>query len=137
MINKKYESIINMPRPTSKTHRTMSIKDRAAQFSAFAALTGYSDEISEKGRYTGERRFITEEQSNKINKRLNILLENGGSKHKVTITHFVKDAYKNGGREEKTTLNVRHVDTAERVVIGDKNEKILIDAIVNIEGEIF
>ena len=41
-----YDDIINLERPIS-TNKKMSITDRAAQFSSFQALTGYSDLINE------------------------------------------------------------------------------------------
>ena len=41
MSNKKYDDIINLPHHVSLTHPHMSRLDRAAQFSPFAALTGY------------------------------------------------------------------------------------------------
>lgn len=44
---KKYGDIINLPHPTSANHPQMSMHDRAAQFSPFAALTGHSSAISE------------------------------------------------------------------------------------------
>ena len=37
----KYDDIINLPHPVSKTHAPMPRAQRAAQFSPFAALTGY------------------------------------------------------------------------------------------------
>lgn len=37
----KYDDIINLPRPVSSKHPPMPMSDRAAQFSPFAALTGY------------------------------------------------------------------------------------------------
>ena len=40
----KYEAIIDLPRPAS-SHPKMTAHDRAAQFSPFAALTGYEDAI--------------------------------------------------------------------------------------------
>ena len=40
----KYEAIIDLPRPASN-HPKMTAHDRAAQFSPFAALTGYEDAI--------------------------------------------------------------------------------------------
>lgn len=44
---KKYEDIIYMKRPQSKRRR-MSMENRAAQFSAFQALTGYEDLIDKE-----------------------------------------------------------------------------------------
>lgn len=43
----KYDDIIGMPHPTSKRHPRMSAIDRAAQFSPFAALTGYEKALEE------------------------------------------------------------------------------------------
>ena len=37
---KDYADIINLPRPVSKTHPPMSLRDRAGQFAPFSALTG-------------------------------------------------------------------------------------------------
>ena len=42
-----YSDIIHLPHHVSKTHPQMSMHDRAAQFSPFAALTGYDSAISE------------------------------------------------------------------------------------------
>ena len=39
----KYEDIIDMP------HHQMSMRNRAAQFSPFAALNGYNEAIKEVG----------------------------------------------------------------------------------------
>ena len=42
-----YEDIINLPHHHSKTRTHMTLRERAAQFSPFAALTGYEDAIKE------------------------------------------------------------------------------------------
>lgn len=44
----EYPDIYDLPHPTSKTHPRMSLEDRAAQFSPFAALTGFEDAIERK-----------------------------------------------------------------------------------------
>ena len=41
----KYNDIINLPHHVSPDRRQMSMIDRAAQFSPFAALTGHSEAI--------------------------------------------------------------------------------------------
>ncbi len=51
----KYEDIINLPHHQSTKHAHMSLEDRAAQFSPFAALTGYEDAIEETERKSDER----------------------------------------------------------------------------------
>ena len=44
----KYEDMIDMKRPVSKKHPPMPIKDRAAQFSPFAALSGHREALAEE-----------------------------------------------------------------------------------------
>lgn len=58
----RYDDIINLPHHLSKTRPQMSILDRAAQFSPFAALTGYDDAIHETGRLTDEKIDLSEEE---------------------------------------------------------------------------
>ena len=52
----KYDDIIDLPHPTSQNHPRMSLHDRTAQFSPFAALTGHHAAIAETGRLTDRRR---------------------------------------------------------------------------------
>lgn len=52
---KKYNDIIDLPRPVSKTHPPMERYKRAAQFAPFAALTGYEDAISQTQKYMEEK----------------------------------------------------------------------------------
>lgn len=51
---KKYGDIIHLPHHVSRKHPQMSLNDRAAQFSPFAALTGYGEKIKEAERYIEE-----------------------------------------------------------------------------------
>lgn len=59
--NQQYNDIIDLPHHISTTRPRMSMLDRAAQFSPFAALTGYDAAIKETGRLTGQRIELTEE----------------------------------------------------------------------------
>jgi hypothetical protein len=43
-----YSNIINLPHHQSETHPQMSMHNRAAQFSPFAALTGYGEMVNER-----------------------------------------------------------------------------------------
>lgn len=48
----KYRDIINTPRHVSQAHTPMTNEDRAAQFSPFAALTGYHQLLAKVGENT-------------------------------------------------------------------------------------
>ena len=50
----RYDDMLFLPHPDPKTHPRMSPQDRAAQFSPFAALTGYGAVIEETARLTEE-----------------------------------------------------------------------------------
>ena len=50
MKNNSYDDIINLPHPVSKNHPQMPLRDRAAQFAPFAALTGHAEAIRETAR---------------------------------------------------------------------------------------
>lgn len=50
-----YDDIINLPHPVSKKHPQMAAIDRAAQFSPFAALTGYEAALEETKEIAIER----------------------------------------------------------------------------------
>ena len=63
--NHKYDDIINLPNPTSKKHPRMSLYDRAAQFSPFAALTGHEAAIKETARQTDEK--LIDRKSTRLN----------------------------------------------------------------------
>ena len=54
----KYADIINLPHHVSRKHPQMSMADRAAQFSPFAALTGHDAAIAEAARLTDERPIL-------------------------------------------------------------------------------
>lgn len=56
----KYDDIINLPHHRSTGRPHMSLRDRAAQFAPFAALTGYEEAIDETTRLAVER--VTHEE---------------------------------------------------------------------------
>ena len=63
-MNGDYDDIIHLPHPVSTKHPRMSAHDRAAQFSPFAALTGYSDAIQETLRQTEQRLYWMKKKPN-------------------------------------------------------------------------
>ena len=62
----KYADIIHLPHHVSRNHPQMSMADRAAQFSPFAALTGHDAAIAEAARLTDERPILDESVKQEI-----------------------------------------------------------------------
>ena len=93
----QYDDILNLPHPTSQNHPRMSLHDRAAQFSPFAALTGHEAAIKETARLTDDKQILSEDVIEKINGQLKIIAENIGAEQEITVTYFVPDSKKSGG----------------------------------------
>ena len=86
----QYDDILNLPHPTSKNHPRMSLHDRAAQFSPFAALTGHEAAIKETARLTDDKQILSEDVIEKINGQLKIIAENTGNNRHVFCAGFPK-----------------------------------------------
>ena len=133
----RYEDIINLPHHVSSTRPQMSMLERAAQFSPFAALTGYDAAIKETGRLTDEKIEIGEEALTFLNMKLQLLVDNLDDKPEVTFTYFKPDERKSGGAYVDVTGTVKKVDDYERQIVMHNGTKIPLDDILNIEGDIF
>ena len=94
MKNNSYDDIINLPHPVSKNHPQMPLRDRAAQFAPFAALTGHDAAIKETARLTDERLELSEEVIAQLNEKINIIRNNIGIEQNVSITYFIPDEKK-------------------------------------------
>ena len=131
----KYDDIINMPHHKSAKHPQMSMINRAAQFSPFAALTGHGEAIKETARLTDERVELDESVKAVIDERLQYIEENIKSKPTATVTYFELDDRKEGGEYVTVTGKVRKIDSAANCIIMTNGMIIPICEIFNIEGE--
>lgn len=130
-----YSDIINLPRPEPKRHLRMPLSDRAAQFSPFAALTGYSGVIDEAGRVTEEKIYLDEREKERINRRL-IKLQSQIDLHpEVKITVYESDAKKKGGSYSSYQGRLEKIDTYNRVLILSNGLKVKFDDIIRIGTE--
>ena len=111
-----YEDIIHLPHPTSKNHPRMSIQERAAQFSPFAALTGHAAAIAETARLTDRKMELDEDTRAELDRRQAILLEHIDQQPEVTVTWFRPDEKKDGGAYITTTGRLKKIDPVERIL---------------------
>jgi len=98
----------------------MSNYDRAAQFSPFAALTGFDAAIEETGRLTDSRIELDEGGKQLLDEQMRSVLEVIDTQPRVTVTWFRYDERKAGGTYIRTTGNVKKIDTyTGRIVFTD------------------
>ena len=130
-----YSDIINLPHHVSKVHPPMSMHQRAAQFSPFAALVGYEDVIDETARQTDSKRELDETEKAELDRKLGILASHL-KEPVVEIEYFVPDKTKAGGEYVFKSGSVEKIVPAERVVVVG-GEVIRMDRVVGIEGKLF
>ena len=135
--NNKYDEIMRLPHHVSKTRPQMPMSDRAAQFAPFAALTGYDSAIKETGRLTDERIELDEEALTALDMKFQILMEALDEEPEVSITYFKPDERKAGGSYLKVTGTLKKLDEYERILMLMNGQKIKLDAVLAIDGDIF
>ncbi len=132
-----YDEIINLPHHVSATRAKMSLIDRAAQFAPFAALSGYDDAVKETARLTDGEAVLDDGQIAWLNERLQILAENAPTDSEIEITYFIPDEKKSGGKYLTSVGAVKKILEFERLAVMQNGDKIPIERIVKIEGELF
>lgn len=131
----EYDDIINMPHHISKKHPQMDLYDRAAQFSPFAALTGFEAAIEETGRITDMRIELSEDEKAVLDLRLREIRESlsSGARPRVTLTYFQADALKEGGAYVTVTGKVKKINEDAGKIIFDDATSVSMDEVVGCE----
>ena len=127
----RYDDIIRLDRPVSSRHAPMPRQSRAAQFSPFAALTGYDDVIAETERLTTPRIELDDSQRALLSDKLSRLRRGDA----VSITYFVYDEYKSGGAYVTATGPVKTVDPVTHTVTMQSGAVIPMEDILTVETQ--
>lgn len=128
-----YDDIIHLSRPVSPNRPRMSAIDRAAQFSPFAALTGYEEAIEETGRLTDIRIDHSEDRNAKLDHTIHRILDVLDTHPNVRITRFMADPTKDGGAYISQIHQIRKVDLHRRELWTKTGERIPMDDIWEME----
>ena len=139
-----YADILMLPHHKAANRPHMSMHDRTAQFSPFAAFTGFDGVIAETGRRTDRKIELSESQMTLLDQKLTLIGDviRDGYHPVVTVVYFVPDVRKEGGSYQEYTGKVRQVDSVERkLVFLAENERsagknISIDDILEIHGDL-
>lgn len=127
-----YEDILDHPHHESKKHPRMSMLNRAAQFSPFAALSGYEEAVAETERLTDERIILDEAELEMLDAQFCALKDSAGRKE-ASITYFIPDERKEGGRYETVKGLVRRIDENKKLIIMEDQTVIPAEEVVKIE----
>ena len=129
----KYADIIDLPHHVSERHPHLSMESRAAQFSPFAALVGYDEAVDETARLTQDRIELTEDEQNVLNSNLIRVLELlEDYLPTVTVSYFVPDERKSGGRYVNKTGEVRIYDSAENALVFTDGVHIAVNDMLSV-----
>lgn len=125
-----YEDIIHLPHHRSTRHPHMSPAERAAQFSPFAALTGFGETIAETVRETEPMPELSDDEKELIDRRLRQAVDH--PEQVLYITHFVPDAHKPGGSFLQVHGTLKRFDPISRSVLLANGTRIPIEHIVDV-----
>ncbi len=134
-ISHKYDDILSLPHPNSTNHPRMARGDRAAQFSSFAALTGHEEAISETARLTDEKAALGEDAMERLDWIFTKIKAKMSENPEVTITYFLPDEKKAGGRYESHAGVVKKMDEYKCELVFNDHTVIPMQQIVNIEAD--
>jgi hypothetical protein len=134
-MNRKYDDLLYLPHHQSKKHPQMSLPDRAAQFSSFAALRGHEEAIQEKERYVARKVELSDEEKAVLNEQL---LELQKADHPtVSVTYFIPDDRKSGGIYVTVTGMVQKIETEQKFIMLSDHFAIPLDDIIAITEDLF
>ena len=128
-MSRPYEDIIDIEYRKSDKYPHMPLRDRAAQFAPFSALTGYSDVVDETGRITDSQKTLDEYEIEAINRELQYALENIERKPLGRFVYFIRDKKKSGGEYRTVEERIDRIDEFSGMVLLISGELIPIEEI--------
>lgn len=131
--NWSYEQMLDLPHYVLKQHHPMPVKNRAAQFAPFAALTGYGEAVREAARLVERDCRPEETEAEQIDRSLRFLTDHGAAGLQIRVTFFRPDARKAGGAWVTRTGVFKKIDTGKKQLVLTDGTGILVEAIRKIE----
>lgn len=128
-----YDDILHLPHHVSGVRPQQPMEKRAAQFSPFAALTGYDDAVEETARFTETKAELEEDAKAAVNAVLISLSKNTKTHPSVRIEYFAPDSRKSGGSYIQTEAVLKKIDIYNRVLYLESGTAVPFDDISLIE----
>lgn len=132
-----YADIVDLPRHVSVRRAPMTRLDRAAQFSPFAALTGFDAAIEETARLTDGCIELSDSAVAALNERLCLLAQRLDQEPEITVTYFEPDRLKSGGSYRSITGTARKLDRVHTRLYMTDGTIVEFEQMYSISGDIF
>lgn len=134
----KFQDIVNLPYPNSEIEKDFPDEVlNAAQFAPFSALTGHGDAVEETARLTESKIILDESQKEELNRTLGFLKQVLSQIPKITVTYFVADSRKEGGKYAVTEGNLKKISEQNGYILLQDGTKIMLKDICNLESDAF
>ena len=133
----KYDDIIDLQYHKSTAHPQMSLEERAAQFSPFAALTGHDAAIAETARLTDVRIEPDEDLWEHLDRKLAEIRQRLSEHPEVSVVYFKPDAKKEGGCYCTHRGLLKKIDDFRQLIVFSDGMEIGIGDIVEILDKIY
>lgn len=131
----RYRQILHHPRPVPQKRLPMPVRDRAAQFAPFAALTGYDEAIGETGRVVEQPIFLAQDALEELDTAIQKIRQTIDRQPEAAVTWFRRDSRKQGGCYIRTRGRVRQVDIPGGVLLFTSGEAVPLKEITDISLE--
>lgn len=131
----RYRDMLDLPHHVSSVHPPMSRQERAAQFSPFAALTGYESAIRETARLTEKKVELEENRQESLDRKLREIRECLSEHPEVRVTYFRPDGRKEGGAYVTVTDRVKKLDLWNKHMLLEEGDPIPFSDMYEIEWE--
>ena len=135
--NGKYDDIINLPYYKSDKRPKMPLLDRAAQFSPFSALTGYDAAVIEAARVTDQQTELSDESRAELDRIQHLLEEIIDTEPFVTVTYFLPDDRKAGGKYRTVRSQLVRIDNSACTILLKTGESIPIASVTRLLPDFF
>lgn len=106
-------------------HKRMPISARAAQFSPFAALSGFAEKINSAQRYSDKKIYLAYDKEEEIRANLNYLNDNLTKGCKIIF-------YNNESLYEEKEVTLKKIDDIEQIIILSDKTRIRFEDIIDV-----
>lgn len=131
----RYARILHHPRPVSQQRLPMPVRDRAAQFAPFAALTGFDDAIGETGRVVEQPIILAQDALEELDAAIRKIQDTIETQPEAEVVWFRPDSRKAGGCIHSARGRVKQVDIPGQLLLFADGKSVPLKEITSIRLE--